>query len=133
MSISARRRKYLLGFCAIYLTILAGPPSLAATLPAAQLPPVDDALFTSAIAFMRARYLAHGHGVVHGPVSRLQREFLLGYRDALALAEALEEAGFWRIASSEDGRVAVLQNRPAALPGCGRRDGPASFRIKAQG
>jgi hypothetical protein len=57
------------------------------------------------------------HGQIHllHPVSRLQREFLIGYNRTCALADSLARCGEWTIAFSADGtRYARIHARVAA-------------------
>ncbi len=57
-----------------------------------------------------------GHTIVPFPVSRLQRQFALGYSYTCTLAELLVESGQWTIAFTADGsRYAQLH--PTAMPG----------------
>lgn len=63
---------------------------------------LDRELIDRAMAFLSRRY-AHGEQVFAFPVSRLQREFRLGYRKACALAEALHATGSWRLRTRPNG------------------------------
>ncbi|TQK03457.1 hypothetical protein [Herbaspirillum sp. SJZ107] len=57
------------------------------------------------------------HGQIHllHPVSRLQREFRIGYNRTCALAHSLAQRGEWTIAFSADGtRYARIHARVAA-------------------
>lgn len=62
----------------------------------------DRELVDRAMAFLSRRY-AHREQVFAFPVSRLQREFLLGYRRACSLAEELQAAGCWSLRARTDG------------------------------
>lgn len=57
----------------------------------------DDPLLPDALQWVE-RLRGHGTAVLLYPVSRLQREFMLGYTRACALAGCLAQRGEWTIA-----------------------------------
>ena len=56
----------------------------------------DEALYEQAWTFVQAHFDQHGD-VIAGPVSLLQREYGLGYGQALDLAGKLEQAQVWTV------------------------------------
>lgn len=56
----------------------------------------DEMLFEQAAAFIDGRFNEHGD-VIAGPVSLLQRQYGLGYGQALDLADKLEQAQVWAV------------------------------------
>lgn len=68
----------------------------------AENPSSDTELLERASAYLSRRYRL-GEQVFACPVSRLQGEFLLGYRKACRLAEDLQAAGRWALHYRSDG------------------------------
>lgn len=71
-------------------------------MPAAAIGTADPLL--SDVADWVEQQRGRGEEILEGPVSRLQREFRIGYSRACALAEALALDKYWRIELAEDGR-----------------------------
>ena len=109
-NVNARRRKTLLaGTSALLMVVLA--KALADRLPEPPAPAgigADTALFVNAVEFLSRRYIRHGRAVVYGPVSRLQREFLLGYRQGCELVATLAAEQVWRLSDDAQGALATL-------------------------
>lgn len=61
-----------------------------------------DPLLPQACAWIAERREA-GEDILLYPISRLQRQFRLGYSRSCALVEALAQRGEWRIAFAADG------------------------------
>jgi hypothetical protein len=110
VNVNAGRRKALLaGASALVLMLLAKakaerhpePPAVAGI-------GSDSPLFVAAVEFLGRRYIQHGRAVVYGPVSRLQREFLLGYREGCELVAALAAEQVWRLSDDAQGALATL-------------------------
>jgi DNA segregation ATPase FtsK/SpoIIIE-like protein len=55
-----------------------------------------DELYANALAMVQGHFEQHGD-VIAGPVSLLQREYRLGYGQALELAAQLEQAQVWTV------------------------------------
>lgn len=89
------RRSLLRGAFAL-LGIAASSAGRARAVPPARRPSRDELLFDRAAALVKAQFERQGDVIV-GPVSLLQRDQLLGYGAALALAERLEQAGLWQV------------------------------------
>ncbi|MDL2358147.1 MAG: hypothetical protein QFF03_23090 [Pseudomonadota bacterium] len=113
-NVNAGRRKMLLaGGSALLMMVLARaqadrlspppppPPALAGA-------GAGAALFVAAVEFIGRRYIQHGRAVVYGPVSRLQREFLLGYREGCELVAMLAAEQVWRLSDDAHGALATL-------------------------
>lgn len=64
----------------------------------------EDPLLHSAVEWVE-RLRQHGQITLPYPVSRLQCEFLIGYRRTCALADALAQRGEWTIAFTNDGTM----------------------------
>ncbi|MYN45909.1 hypothetical protein GTP23_12710 [Pseudoduganella sp. FT93W] len=65
-------------------------------------------MFSEAVALITRLY-EMGTLRVYNPVSRLQREFRLGYRSACLLARLLDTEGYWRRTIDLDGtHIAIL-------------------------
>lgn len=110
VNVNAGRRKTLLaGGSALLMMVLAKahadrlrpPPVLAGVGAGAE-------LFVAAVEFLGRRYIQHGRAVVYGPVSRLQREFLLGYRQGCELVTTLAAEQVWRLSDDAQGALATL-------------------------
>ena len=104
---AGRRKTLLIGASALLMMMLAKAQRLPE-------PPVlakigsDAPLFVAAVEFLGRRYIQHGRAIVYGPVSRLQREFLLGYRQGCALVATLEAEQVWRLSDNAQGALATL-------------------------
>lgn len=94
-SVAAVRRSLLRGAFALF-GIAASSAGRARALPPARRPSRDELQFDRAAALVAAQFERQGDVIV-GPVSLLQREYRLGYGEALALADRLERAGLWLV------------------------------------
>jgi hypothetical protein len=110
MTMNARRRKILLTSLAILFSTSA--VTAQARIPNAVLEAtkteVDETLFVAALDFIKRRYIQHDRPIVYGPVSRLQREFLLGYRAGRELVAVLEAANVWQISIKLETQIATI-------------------------
>jgi hypothetical protein len=116
MTINARRRKILLTSVALLLSMRAATAQANRAAPPAT--EVDAALFAASVDFVMRRYVLQDRRVVYGRISRLQREFLLGYRSACELSAALEAANIWQVCGSgEDQFVVINLDSPCLVRG----------------
>jgi DNA segregation ATPase FtsK/SpoIIIE-like protein len=89
------RRSLLRGAFALF-GLAASSATQARIAPRARRRSRADALYESAWTFVQAHFDQHGD-VIAGPVSLLQREYGLGYGQALELAAQLEQAQVWTV------------------------------------
>lgn len=110
MSINARRRKILLTSISILLPAAAATAQMkwTYTVPEATASEIDENLFAAALDFIKRRYIKHDRPIVYGPVSRLQREFLLGFRASGELVSALETANVWKVSIKQESQIATI-------------------------
>jgi hypothetical protein len=110
MTMNARRRKILLTSLAVMFSTSA--VTAQAKIPSAALEAtkteVDEILFATVLDFIKRRYIQHDRPIVYGPVSRLQREFLLGYRAGQELVSVLEAASVWQISIQLESQIATI-------------------------
>jgi hypothetical protein len=110
VDVNAGRRKTLMaGASALLMMVLAKAEANRLPEPPAHAEIEDDAtLFVAAVEFLGRCYVQHGRAVVYGPVSRLQREFLLGYRQGCELVATLAAEQVWRLSNDAQGALATL-------------------------
>lgn len=89
------RRSLLRGVFALF-GLAAATAAEARIAPRARRRSRDEMLYEQAWDFMQQHFGAHGDVIV-GPVSLLQRQFGLGYGEALDLAGKLEQAQVWTV------------------------------------
>lgn len=106
---ASRRKALLAGASALLMMVLArARTDRDAEPPAHAVIGADTPLFMAAVEFLGRRYLQHGRVAVYGPVSRLQREFLLGYGQGCALVASLATHQVWRLSDDAQGALATL-------------------------
>jgi hypothetical protein len=103
-----RRQAVLGGASALLLMMLSNVAAQVAAPPERAHLGLGDPIFMAALDFLKRSYVQHERPVVYGPVSRLQREFLLGYRDGCALAAALAAEQVWHLSGDSQGRFATI-------------------------
>jgi len=94
-TVTTVRRSLLRGALAL-IGIAASSAGQARNMPALRRPGRDELLFDQAAAFIATQFERQGE-VIAGPVSLLQRQYHLGYGQALGLADRLERAGLWQV------------------------------------
>ena len=110
VNVNAGRRKTLLaGASVLFMMVLAKAQAKCLPEPPALVRIGADApLFVAAVEFLGRRYIQHGRAVVYGPVARLQREFLLGYRQGCELVATLATEQVWHLSDDAQGALATL-------------------------
>ncbi|GAB3428227.1 hypothetical protein NX773_06090 [Massilia solisilvae] len=94
-SVTQVRRSLLRGAFAL-IGLAAGTAAQARTAPRARRRSRDEMLYEQALNLVQQHFDQHGD-VIAGPVSLLQRQYGLGYGQALELAGQLEQAQVWTV------------------------------------